>query len=79
LVLYELPSLPEERLVDVIARLAAAIVSDSCADAVWAGDPLSETATVKVAVPPEVAVPEMLPEDERVRPAGRLPEASDHV
>jgi hypothetical protein len=65
--------------VDVIAKLAAPIVSDSCADAVLTGDPLSETATVKVAVPLAVGVPEMLPEGDSVRPAGRLPEASDHV
>lgn len=54
-------------------------MSDSCADAVPAGDALSVTATVKVEVPDAVGVPEIVPELERVNPAGRLPETRDHV
>jgi hypothetical protein len=58
---------------------AAATVIDSCADAVCAGDPLSFTATVNVEVPVPVGVPEITPALERFRPAGRLPDAIDHV
>jgi hypothetical protein len=34
---------------------------------------------LKALVPLPVGVPEMIPALERVRPAGRLPDASDHV
>lgn len=78
-VLYEVPFLPAAKLVDVIESPEAEIVSDSCVDAVCTGDPLSLTATVKVAVPVAVGVPEILPALESVSPAGRLPDASDHV
>ena len=44
-----------------------------------AGDPLSFTATVNVEVPLAVGVPEIAPALDRVKPAGRLPEARDHV
>jgi hypothetical protein len=54
-------------------------VIDSCADAVCAGDPLSFTATVNVTVPFVVGVPEITPALDIVSPAGRLPEAIDHV
>jgi hypothetical protein len=54
-------------------------VIDSCADAVCAGDPLSFTATVNVTVPFVVGVPEITPPLDIVSPAGRLPEAIDHV
>jgi hypothetical protein len=37
------------------------------------------TATVKVAVPLAVGIPDITPLPESVRPAGRLPDASDHV
>jgi hypothetical protein len=63
----------------VILNEEADTLIDSCADAACAGDPLSATATVNVAVPLPVGVPEMLPAFDSVRPAGRLPEASDHV
>jgi hypothetical protein len=58
---------------------SGAIVSDSCAEAVCAGDALSVTVTAKVAVPLAVGVPEIAPLLESVSPAGRLPEASVHV
>jgi hypothetical protein len=77
--LYELPSFAEPRLAEVMARFAASIVSDSGAEADCAGDSLSVTLTVKLDVPLAVGVPEMTPPLERVSPAGRLPEASDHV
>jgi hypothetical protein len=54
-------------------------VIDSCADAVCTGDPLSFTITVNVAVPFAVGVPEITPPLDIVSPAGRLPEAIDHV
>lgn len=77
--LYELPFWPAARLVDVIESPETEIVSDSCADAVSAGDALSATATVKVAVPVAVGVPEITPALESVSPAGKLPDARDHV
>lgn len=52
-------------------------VIDSGADAVC--DPLSFTATVNVDVPVAVGVPEITPALDIVSPAGRLPEAIDHV
>ena len=52
---------------------------DSCADAVCAGDALSFTATVNVAVPLAVGVPEITPPLDSESPAGRLPDAIDHV
>ena len=77
--LYEVPDFPALRPVDVMTRLGAAIVSDSCSVAVCTGDPLSLTATLKVAGPLPLGVPEMTPALESVSPAGKLPEASDHV
>jgi hypothetical protein len=79
--LYELPFLPAARLVVVTDNVlvAALTVIDSCADAVCAGDPLSFTATVNVAVPLPVGVPEITPPLESVNPAGKLPDASDHT
>jgi hypothetical protein len=69
------------RLVDVTASVDGAELTaiDSCADAVCTGDPLSFTATVNVAVPFAVGVPEIAPPLDIVSPAGRLPEAIDHV
>jgi hypothetical protein len=78
-VLYELPSLAAPSVVDVIVRPAEATVIDSCSEAVCCGDPLSVTVTAKLAVPLPVGVPEMPPPLDRLRPAGRLPDASDHV
>ncbi len=48
-------------------------------DLVWEGLPLSVTVVVKLKVPLPVGVPEMTPVDDRLRPAGRLPEAIDQV
>ena len=52
---------------------------DSCAEAVAAGDALSATDTVKVDVPLAVGFPEITPALDSVNPAGRLPDAIDHV
>ena len=54
-------------------------VIDSFADAVCEGDPLSFTVTLNVAVPFAVGVPEITPPLDNDNPAGRLPEAIDHV
>ena len=54
-------------------------VIDSCCVAVAAGDSLSVTDTVKLELPLAVGVPVMTPALESDRPAGRLPEAIDHV
>jgi hypothetical protein len=58
---------------------AALTAIDSCTESVCAGDPLSFTATVNVAVPLAVGVPEITPALESANPAGRLPEAIDQV
>jgi hypothetical protein len=57
----------------------AATVIDSDTDAVCTGDPLSLTDTVNVALPAPVGVPEITPALESASPAGKLPEATDHV
>jgi hypothetical protein len=49
------------------------------ADADWAGLLLSLTVAVNAAAPPVVGVPEITPVDDRVKPAGRLPEAIDQL
>ena len=51
----------------------------SVADCVCTGLPLSCTLTVNVEVAPVVGVPEIVPLEASVKPAGRLPAASDHV
>ena len=78
--LYELPDCAAPRLVDVIVKVAGAELTaiDSCAEAVCAGEPLSCTCTVNVAVPLAVAVPEITPALDSDNPAGSLPEAIDH-
>jgi hypothetical protein len=80
-VLYELPFCAAPRLVDVIVSVAGVVLTaiDSFAVAVCAGDPLSFTLTVKVAVPFAVGIPEITPPLDSDNPAGRLPEATDHV
>jgi hypothetical protein len=79
--LYELPFFPAARLVDVIVNVlvAALTVIDSLAEAVCAGDALSCTPTVNVNVPLAVGVPEIWPALERLNPAGRFPDLTDHV
>jgi hypothetical protein len=58
---------------------AALTAIDSGADAVCTGDPLSCTATVNVAVPLAVGVPEITPPLDIVNPAGKLPDAIVHI
>jgi hypothetical protein len=76
-----LPSFAAARLVDATVNVAGAALTaiDSCAEAVCAGDPLSVTATVNVAVPLAVGVPEITPALESDSPLGRLPDVTDHV
>jgi hypothetical protein len=54
-------------------------VIDSDVLAVCAGELESATETVKLELPFAVGVPEITPLLDIVSPAGRLPEASDHV
>jgi len=56
------------------------MTSERVTDLVWAGEPESATAAVKVAAPLAVGVPEIRPvEVFRLTPAGRLPETKDQV
>ena len=57
----------------------AATVIDSVAVAVCCGELLSLTATVKLAVPLALGLPEMTPELDNVSPVGRLPDAIDQL
>jgi hypothetical protein len=63
----------------VITNCGSVTAIDSCTDAVCAGDAVSLTLTLKVALPVAVGVPDITPPLESVKPAGRLPEANDHV
>ena len=64
----------------VRAEVVGATVMEVAADWVCAGLLLSVTLTVKLEVPLPVGVPEITPvDDDRLRPAGRLPEATDQV
>jgi hypothetical protein len=67
------------RLVVVTDSPVALIASDSCTEVVCSGDPLSFTATVNVNDPVTVGVPEITPPLDKLKPAGRLPDAIDHV
>ena len=58
---------------------AAFTVMVSEADCVCTGDPLSVTAMVNVEVPLAVGEPEITPALESDSPAGKLPDAIDHV
>ena len=55
------------------------MVIDSVAVAVSAGELLSCAATEKLEVPTAVGVPEMRPVLDKLRPGGKLPEATFHV
>ena len=63
----------------VILSGAVEKVIVSLADCVCTGLPLSCTLTVKVAAVPVVGVPEIIPVEASVKPAGRLPAVIDHV
>jgi hypothetical protein len=60
----------------VTAGETARFIASVC---VCAGDPLSDTVTVKFAFPFVAGVPEIMPALEIVRPAGRLPAVTAHV
>ena len=63
-----------------IARVEDAMTSERVTDLVTPGELASVAATVKVAVPLAVGVPEIKPFDVfRLSPAGRLPETKDQV
>ena len=75
-----MPEVAWARVADVMLREAGAMVMDSVAEAVWAGELLSVTVAVKFAVPAVVpALPLIRPLDgTRASPAGRLPEVIVH-
>ena len=77
--MYEPPLAASARLVVVTESPAALTAIDSWTEAVCAGDPLSFTATVNVEVPLAPGVPDITPLLDNVSPAGRLPDAIDHV
>jgi signal recognition particle GTPase len=79
--LYELPLFAAPRLVEVTVSVAGVVLTviDSCTEAVCVGDALSVTDTVKLDVPVFVGVPEITPPLDNASPAGKLPEAIDHV
>ncbi len=63
----------------MIERVDGATVRVSLTRAVWVGDPLSLACAVKLKVPLAEGVPEITPVEDRLMPAGRLPETTDHV
>ena len=67
---------PLGREAEVIERVDAFTVSESCRVAVWLA--LSAACTVKVTVPAADGVPEIKPAALIERPAGRLPEVMVH-
>lgn len=67
------------RVDELIVSGAPVTMSDTVAVCVWTGDPLSVTLSAKLEFPAAVGVPEMVPPALRLRPAGRLPEATDQV
>lgn len=67
------------RIEAVIVSLGADTARLIVVDAVWVGLLLSLTEAVKVELPVVDATPEIVPVDERLRPAGRLPDVTDHV
>lgn len=71
--------MPEPSPVVVIVRLLGEMLMEPFVDFVWTGEPLSLAVTVKLDVSAVVGVPEIVPFDKRVRPAGRLPEVIVHV
>ena len=72
-------TVPEARLVVVMLSCVEAIVIVNAADLLCAGLPLSVTVVVKLKVPADVGLPEIVPACDNVRPAGRLPVAILHL
>ena len=71
---------PEGRAEEVIVSRFAVTTSVIATDLVCDGLPLSLTVTVKFEVPLFVGAPEITPlVDDKLNPAGRLPEVIDHV
>ena len=73
---YGVPTVPPGSADVMIPRPGALMVSDNAA--VAEAEALSVTFTVKLADPAVLAVPDIVPASERLRPAGRVPLASDH-
>ena len=79
---YDVPTCPEgNEIVEIVTGVtAAATVMLRAFVAVCCGEEESLTWTVKVEVPADVGVPLIWPvEAASVRPAGKVPELSDHV
>jgi hypothetical protein len=67
------------RVEAVTVSLVGVTVTTIVADAVWVGMLLSLTDAVRVEVPLAAGTPEITPEDDRVSPVGRPPDAIDHL
>lgn len=77
---YAVPSVPAAKEEVEIASCDDLTVSESDADLVWAGFPLSVTLTVNLKVPLAVGVPVIAPlPAPRLSPAGRLPDVIDQA
>jgi len=66
-------------VVVVIDRGATIVILRSCVVDSAPGVRLSVTCTVNVDDPAALAVPLILPDEERLRPGGSAPEVMDHV
>lgn len=75
----ETPPASGETVVIVIADAWTVIAKFRVADNALGGAVLSVTRIVKFAVSAVVGVPLIVPPEERVSPAGRLPPVIDHV
>lgn len=76
---YEVPTVTAGRPGIVTLRAVAPTVMETGAVVDWTGLLLSMAFTVKLETPLPVGVPEIMPDEERDRPAGRLPDATDHA
>jgi len=78
--LYALPTITEGSAEAAIVNGDAATKIVTEAELIWAGLLLSFTIAVNVAVPPTLGTPEIVPvEGLSASPAGRPPEAIDHL
>jgi hypothetical protein len=73
------PTVTEGKVEAVIASGVGATTRVTVADAAWMGLLLSLTDAVKVEVPLVAGVPKITPEDDRLSPAGTLPDVIVHL
>jgi hypothetical protein len=76
---YDVPTVPAGSVELVVIDSAAMIVRLKAFCELCGAAPLSVTRIVKLNEPLAVGIPFNVPLDERFRPAGRDPEANDHV